>query len=157
MELKEFMIKEGIKRKYILDTSVIFKWYYQENEDNIDKAIYFHKQLNENKIIIISPELMCYELLNGFRFKLEIHEDIIDEIIREIYDILFIVNLDRILFKNAFSISRKINQTFYDSIFVALSEELNAPLITADEKLYKSAKDNDYNVIFLSDFNKHYI
>lgn len=156
MELKEFMIKEGVKRKYILDTSIVFKWYHQENEDNVDKAIYFYEQLNENKIIIISPGLMCYELLNGFRSKLEIHEDVIDEIIKEIYDILFIVNLDRILFKKAFTISRAINQSFYDSVFIALSEELNAPLVTADKRLYKNARDNDYNVILLSDFNEHY-
>ena len=41
--------------------------------------------------------------------------------------------------------------------FLALSEELSTPFITADEKLYKSAKDNDYNVILLSNFDKHYV
>lgn len=41
--------------------------------------------------------------------------------------------------------------------FLALSEELSIPFITADEKLYKSAKDNDYNVILLSNFDKNYV
>jgi len=31
MELKEFIIKEDVKRKYVLDASVIIKWYYFEN------------------------------------------------------------------------------------------------------------------------------
>jgi len=46
----------------------------------------------------------------------------------------------------------KLKISVYDGIYIALSEKFDAPLITADKKLYKSVKNLPYKVIMLSDF-----
>lgn len=52
----------------------------------------------------------------------------------------------------SFSISRKLNISLYDSIFLALTIDLDASLITADKKLYEANKNSNYRLILLSDF-----
>lgn len=40
-KFSEFIIKESLKRKYILDSSVVIKWYYSDNEEDLEQAIIF--------------------------------------------------------------------------------------------------------------------
>ena len=84
MELSEFLIKEGSKNKYILDTSVIIKWYSHENEDDLDQAMLFYQQVKENKVIIISLDLLVFELLNFFICRLKLPKDKLSKILSEI-------------------------------------------------------------------------
>jgi len=102
MELKEFIIKEDIKRQYVLDASVIIKWYYFENESDLEAADYIHEKVIRNEIIIVSPDLMIYEVLNFFAFKLGIPSGKIDDVITELNDIIFIINTDISVQKKAF-------------------------------------------------------
>ena len=74
-----------------------------------------------------------------------------DLIISEIYDTLIILGMDRDLFKNAFSYSRDLNISFYDSIYITLSERYGASLITADKKLFESSQALLQKAILLSD------
>jgi len=94
MELNEFIIKEDIKRKYILDASVIIKWYFFENESDLEIANYIHEKVTRDEIIIASPDLMIYEVLNFFIFKLKIPSGKIADILSELNDIIFIINTD---------------------------------------------------------------
>ena len=76
----------------------------------------------------------------------------IDLIISELYDTIIILEADKVLLKNAFLYARLLNISVYDGIYIALSEKFDAPLITADKKLYRSGKNLPYKVIMLSDF-----
>jgi len=156
MELNEFIIKEDIKRKYILDASVIIKWYFFENESDLEIANYIHEKVTRDEIIIASPDLMIYEVLNFFIFKLKIPSDKIADILSELNDIIFIINTDISVQKKAFEISRKIKNTIYDSLYLALSQSLDCPLITADNKLKQNAKKENYSVLLLSEFKSAY-
>ncbi|HEY4696267.1 MAG TPA: type II toxin-antitoxin system VapC family toxin [Candidatus Hydromicrobium sp.] len=53
---------------------------------------------------------------------------------------------------SAYEISRKIDASIYGCIYIAMSDIYKAPLITADKKLYESAKNLNFNVVFLDDF-----
>ena len=53
---------------------------------------------------------------------------------------------------NAYNISRRINSSIYDGIYIAMSEKYKAPFITADKKLYESAKNFNFSDLFLDDF-----
>jgi len=156
MELKEFIIKEDIKRKYILDASVIIKWYYFENESDLEIANYIHEKVTGDEIIIASPDLMIYEVLNFFIFKLKIPSGKIADILSELNDIIFIINTDISVQKKAFELSRKLKKPIYDSLYLALSQSLDCPLITADNKLKQDAGRENYSVLLLSEFKSAY-
>ena len=156
MELKEFIIKEEIKRKYVLDASVIIKWYYFENESDLEVADYIHEKVIRDEIMIVSPDLMIYEVLNFFVFKLGIPADKIEDIITELNDIIIIINTDIATQKKAFALSRKMKNSIYDSLYLALSHSLDCPLITADRKLKQDAQKEKCSILFLSEFKSAY-
>jgi predicted nucleic acid-binding protein len=156
MELNEFLIKEGSKNKYILDTSVIIKWYSQQNEDDLEMAMLFYQQVKENQVIIISLDLMVFELLNFFICRLKLPKDKLSKILSEIYDIIFIINSNKALHEEAYEIADILKNTIYDSSFVALSVKLQYPLFTADNKLCNDAKANGYDVFHISDYRQFF-
>lgn len=156
MELSEFIIKEDIKRKFVLDASVVIKWYYFEKEPDLAIADYIHEKVIGDEIIIASPDLMVYEVLNFFIFKLKIPYKKIADMLSELNDIIFIINTDISIQKKAFEISRKINKPIYDSLYLALSQSLDCPLITADKKLKQEAGKENYPVFLLQEFKNLY-
>jgi predicted nucleic acid-binding protein len=156
MELTEFIIKEDIKRKFVLDASVVIKWYYFENELDLEIADYIHEKVSGDEIIIASPDLMVYEVLNFFIFKLKIPYNKIADMLSELNDIIFIINTDISIQKKAFEISRKIKKPIYDSLYLALSQSLDCPLITADNKLKQEAGKENYPVFLLNEFKNLY-
>lgn len=151
MYLKEFIISENLRKKYVLDASVVIKWYFTKNESELDIANYLYERVSKNEIILVSPDLIIYEVLNFFTFKLEIPLEKINDIISEINDIIFIINIDSVIALKSLEISRKINKSFYDSTYVALSELLDCTLVTTDNKLKQDAKINGYDVLLLSE------
>jgi predicted nucleic acid-binding protein len=156
MDLKEFIISENLKKKYILDASVVIKWYFTRNESELDIANYFYDKVSKDEIVIVSPDLMIYEVLNFFTSRLEVPLEKINDILSELYDILFVINTDSAIQLKSFEISRKIKKSIYDSIYIALSEMLDSPLITSDNKLKIDAGTNGYNVLLLSEFKNFY-
>src|SRR4030065_2041922 len=151
MELAEFIIKEDIKRKFVLDASVVIKWYYFENELDLEIADYIHEKVMGDEIIIASPDLMVYEVLNFFIFKLKIPYKKIADMLSELNDIIFIISTDISIQKKAFEISRKIKKPIYDSLYLALSPSLDCPLRTADNKLKQEAGQENYPVFLLQE------
>ena len=156
MELKEFIIKEEIKRKYVLDASVIIKWYYYKKESDLEVADYIHEKVARNEIMIISPDLMIYEVLNFFVFKLGIPAAKIEDIITDLNDIIIIINTDIAIQKKAFALSRIMKNSIYDSLYLSLSHSLDCPLITADRKLKQDAQKENCSILLLSEFKSAY-
>jgi len=156
MELNEFLIKEDIKKKYILDTSIIIKWYYTYNENDLDCARLFYEQVKNNQVIIVSLDIMIYEMLNFFIFKFNMPEDKINKVLTEVYDIVFLISINKHILEEAYKVARILKNSIYDSSFVALSLKLNYPLFTADKKLYSSAKSNDYNISYVTDYQQYF-
>jgi predicted nucleic acid-binding protein len=148
----EYLIKETQKKRYVLDTSVITKWYYKKDEEDVYNASVIYDNLESKNFIFFAPDLLLYELLNIYRIKLELDDSRINKIISEIYDLIVILGINKNTFSKAFLNARKLNISFYDSFFLSLSEDLVALLITADKKLYEAAKNKNVKVIMLTDF-----
>ncbi len=148
----EFLIKERNKEIFVLDSSVIFKWFYSENENGIEAANILYEKATLRNFHILSPELLIYELINIFRFRAKISKSLLEDIIHEIFKILIFLKLDYKSYINAYDISKRINSSVYDSIYIAMSDKYKAPFITADKKLYKNAKSLNFDVMLLKDF-----
>ena len=116
----------------------------------------FYQQVKENQVIIISLDLMVYELLNFFIYRLKLPKDKLSKILSEIYDILFIINSNKALHEEAYEIANILKNPIYDSSFVALSVKLQYPLFTSDSKLCNAAKANGYDVFHISDYRQFF-
>ena len=49
-------------KTYVLDTSVIIKWFSEYDEDDLDKALTLRNIIVEDKCSITVPDLIFYEL-----------------------------------------------------------------------------------------------
>ncbi len=52
---------------YVLDTSVVIKWFSQKDEDDLKKALKIRETYVDKICSIIVPELLFYEMANALR------------------------------------------------------------------------------------------
>ena len=132
--IKSFNKKAGV----VLDTSVIVKWFFKDNEKNIKKADLILKQYLNNEIKIIIPELSAFELANVLRNKIKKYQNVNLEIIDRLYNLGIIFNIDKEILKIATKIAVDINESVYDCIFIATAERFECKLVTDDNSLFSN-------------------
>ena len=147
-----FVIAEKTRETIVLDSSVVFKWFYFKNESGVKTARGLHEKAVSRYFHVLTPELLLYEIINTFKFRTEIDAALLEEILKELFHILIFIKLDSKDYINAYEISKKTNNSIYDSIYIAISEKYKAPFITADKKLYEALKSHNYNIVLLDDF-----
>ena len=148
----QFMVSEKTQETIILDSSVVFKWYYFKNESGVETARGLYEKAVSRYFHILTPELLLYEVINTFKSRTEIDTALLKEILKELFHTLIFIKLDSADYINAYDISKRTNNSIYDSIYIAISKKYMAPFITADRKLYESLKSYDYNIVMLDDF-----
>ena len=133
----------------ILDTSVIAKWFIEE--EDTPKALKIRKEYVRGEIDVEIPDLLIYELANVLRYKHFSDEEIKDAI-SSIMDMDFlIIAPSQSLIHKAAQISLNEDVTIYDAVYIALSDHFSTPVVTADKKLYVKTK-NSHKVILLSEY-----
>jgi len=155
-DIESMLIKDARKEVYIIDSSIVLKWFFTKGENDIETAKIIYEKTLDRDYHMISPDLLIYELLNIFKHRTDFSEVKLEGIIKKIFNILIFRHIDYKTLINAYSISKKIEDSVYDCIYVAMSEKYKAPLLTADEKLYKKAKEFNYDVMLLTEFAKLY-
>jgi len=124
----------------VLDASVIYKWY--ADEDNSDKANKILEDYKSGKIEVSIPDLLILELSNALKFNPKITSSEINEIIDNIYALELNIIIPTIeLIKSAVKLSYDYEITIYDAIYLALAKDLEFEFITADKKLYNKIED----------------
>jgi len=119
----------------VLDTSVIIKWFRQE-EVLAEKALALREAYLDGRLDVFLPALAIYELANVLRYKSELSTEEVAQAVESLLDMeLEIVAPSGELIRRSVEIARQYDETVYDAVFVALAESLGAPLITADEVL----------------------
>ena len=138
---------------FILDTSVIVKWF--SDEDFSDIALKIREKIFRNEIYAVIPELVLYELTNSLRNKKELSREILKEVMNSFVDMRLDFAYPTIeIIENTVDLSYKFEITTYDAYFLALAEQLSVKFITADFKLYEKVKSELDFVIYLPDVVK---
>lgn len=150
VDYTEYLVREALKKRYILDASVVSKWYYDKDEEDLYNASIIYNTLQSENYIFFAPDLIVYELLNIYRTKLELHEEKINKILTELYDLIVILGINKNTFYKAFLTSRRLNISLFDSIYLSLAEDLDAVLVTADKKLFEIVRSTNKRVVMLS-------
>ena len=137
--------------EYVLDSSVIVKWFSFKEEEYVDKAAVILELYKENKIDIFIPELVIYEVSNALRYNKNFSSNEVREIIKYLVNLeLNTINLNSHIIDEAIKYAYDDKITVYDAIFLVLSNVFKIPLVSANPKHYKLAEGR--NIILLKDF-----
>jgi len=125
---------------FLLDSSVIAKWFVQE--DDSDKALEIRDLFIQNKHRVSTISLLRYELGNVLRK----HPAKRIESVREDFESLSEMAIptldidDPKVLTRVFETARSLEITFYDASYLTATEESKAVLVTADNRLFGKLK-----------------
>lgn len=139
---------------YVVDASVVAKWVlpgepYQENavklkEDHVSGAVQ-----------LCAPAFLVQEVTNSLwrAVKLKrLSEEDAQEALKALNDMkIELQELDWTQSAQGLEIACKLNLALYDASYVFLTHKMNSQLITADNKLYETAKD-DFKVLHIKNY-----
>jgi len=129
-------------KRAVVDASVILKWYLLD-EAHGAQALALLQQCAARELEILAPALLTYELMNGLVIagrRARLDQDTISLSLGgfmnlgiRFYDISFFAG--KIL-----QYCRLYGRSVYDSSYLALAEQEDVDLITADERLFNSVQ-----------------
>lgn len=131
----------AIHTRYILDASVVAKWFTRHHETDREKAFALRELHRSRRCRLTLPEFGLLEVLNAVRFSRPAREADTTEALEVLSDLrLQIEPLDWDLLRKATAIAWAYGIALYDAGYVALAERLGFPFLTADEALIKKMK-----------------
>lgn len=128
-----------------IDASAIIKIIITEDDSAIARKIF--SKITEEGEPLLSPNIVLSEVMNGLWKHYALRKDISLQHLETARDNLSMIydNLDISsqvdLAEDALNIAIKHKITVYDSLYVALSTKMRAPLFTFDKKLKTKAKE----------------
>jgi predicted nucleic acid-binding protein len=129
-------------RRYVLDASVAFKWFVKARDETlIEEAARLLELYLTTEVQFYVPDLFFAEFAN-ILWKAErlgrCDRKTADAALAEIVNRNLPTFPTSVLLKPAAGIARAYSRTIYDSLYLALASELDAPFLTADVKLVNS-------------------
>src|SRR4030042_997897 len=145
------MERVAIMKGFVLDTSVILKWFSEFGENDLFQALQLRKAFLDGSIAFTVPELLFYELSNALRYNPSLSSKDVQAALDSVIDMgLVVKGVDKRVMAEAISIAFRYEVTVYDAYFLALSRMERKPLILADYKFAERVKFSK-EIIKLSD------
>lgn len=119
----------------VLDASAVLKWFLREEES--EKMRLLLEKITSRELEVHVPELVFLEVANALRYAKLSEEDVVEGM-RALMMLGFHVHSFGEIFEDAVRIAFEGDLTIYDSIYLALSKRLGAPLVTYDPILLKA-------------------
>ncbi|MCI0469990.1 MAG: type II toxin-antitoxin system VapC family toxin [Nitrospirae bacterium] len=127
-------------RRFVVDASIAIKWYVPEahSEDAF--------RLFSTEFELYVPDILFSEIGNilwKHRTRDELSHEKAITIITAINAVSFTIIKSQSLMPLALNISCKHQRSFYDSLYIALAQIQNCPMVTADPKLYNTLRNGN--------------
>ena len=117
----------------VIDSSVAAKWFLVD-EPGADEARRLLLSHAEDEVALIAPALLPLEVLNALIYRGADSDDARRAVqLLEDADLL-VAPLDAWLLQQAVDVAADASVTMYDALFIALAEQLDATLVTADRR-----------------------
>ena len=141
-------------RGFVLDTSVILKWFSEFEESDLDQALQLRQAMREGTVFFVVPGLLFYELANALRHNPNFSMKDVEQAVHSVFEMgLEVKGVNEQVMADAISLAFKHNLTAYDAYFLALSKKEGKPFITADYRFVGRVK-GFRGIIKLSDISK---
>jgi predicted nucleic acid-binding protein len=127
--------------KFVVDASVILKWFSQDREKDLEKALQIREDFRSRKIDLYAPGLLIYETANVLRYKKALKDDLILKAIDSIYAMDIMIPVNHHIMKSALKLARQHEITVYDSAYLSCAQYAGCFLITADKRFYQKLKE----------------
>src|SRR3989338_7012691 len=116
--------KSNLIGNYVLDSSVIIKWFCEE--EDTDLALQFREGFLKGSVDIIVPDLQLYEIANALRYNKKLKSADVSSAVNSLIDIgINIVVPTKDVISSALALAYQFDITLYDAYFIALAKELN--------------------------------
>lgn len=127
-------------RPLVVDTSVAVKWFL--DEPYASRALDVRRALEQGTYRLVIPDLALAEFANTIWKQVRRHG--LEASHGELWVAAFLalpmdVVPSHAVLVPAFRIACTVGRAVYDALFLALSEEAGADMVTADEQLYQAA------------------
>jgi predicted nucleic acid-binding protein len=138
----------------VVDASVAVKWLFDESDSERAEALL--ASAGEDDLKLVAPAILPAEVANALwkrmrRGDMDRRKTL--ETGQRFEDICPILLPIEDLVQRALELAIDSRHPVYDCLYVALAEELNADLISADERLYRTFARNFPGIHLLRDFN----
>lgn len=118
---------------YVVDASVAVIWLSQKDEPAAEQALDLLKEARVGHVRIISSDLLIHEVGNALIFGKKLTGNVLTEAISAFFELpVDRAVTDHNLATQAAAISEQYGMTFYDAVYLALANQQDAPLITAN-------------------------
>lgn len=119
----------------IIDASVAFKWFSQDNEEDVDIALDILDSHLHGKELIIVPDLIVYELANAWATKAALPSERCLVLLKDLENSRLKIEATGFrLINRAVAFSKEYNVSVYDAVYAVLAEEKRCIMVTADKK-----------------------
>jgi len=142
-------------KRVVIDASVVLKWYLADEEYG-QKAISLLDKYLSNELDIFAPSLLEYEVINGLiiaQKRGRIKEEKILNAIDGFTSLEIKLKNLSLFYPKVMYYCKVYNRSVYDASYLALADEEQISLITADEGLYNIVKKDLKWVKWIGDFN----
>lgn len=135
-------MKEG--ENFLLDTSVVMKWFVSEEKSQ--RAWQIQSNYLNGRCDLSVPELLLYEVANALKFTNSLLTgDKIKEKIESLIKLkINIYPFDYGILQLSVDVAIERDITIYDAYFLTLARETESIFITSDEKLYDRIGDLNF-------------
>ena len=140
-------------RGFVLDTSVILKWFSESGESDLDRALRLRQSMVEGTVFFVVPDLLFCELANALRHNPNFSKKDVEQALHSLFEMgLEVKSVDEEVMEEAISLAFKHTVTVYDAYFLALAKKEGKPFLTADYRFMGRVK-GFREIIKLSDFS----
>lgn len=118
------------------DTSVVLKWYLQDQEQHRERALALRGAYLVGGLRLVVPDLLPYEVANVLRYKPHWDAARVGQAMTSLFALrLDVVPVSALILARAVDLAYDHDVAVYDAAFAALAKEVGGEFITADEKL----------------------
>jgi len=137
-------------KKYIVDASVILKWVLEkEKEPDHDQATGLLHAWVSGEVGIAAPSLWTYEVANVLGRALPDEAEQKMELLLDLQ--ISVVDCSEQMVRQCFTWMKEHQITFYDAAYLAAAYEIDALLLTSDEK-FRAKMKNDERICLLRNY-----
>jgi len=73
-------------RRFVLDTSVILKWFSESGENDLARALQLRQSMLEGTVFFVVPDLLFYELANALRHNPNFSKKDVEQALHSVFE-----------------------------------------------------------------------